>query len=239
MSRTTSLLTNQVRTPPGPPSPHPQNARFLTPLYSNTSESIFSQPLSFHIHLNPPGVPPPHPLFTPGPRKALCPRRTPRYAALANSSALNSLPPLFLSCPSFSPRHPLFSVVCSLFSQNRGGGVSPAPGPIYAHTHRPPAVVPAEQNPSNQKSASADLAIFPNRSSHKHLRRLLGLPSIPSTSSTSGISTPVLLDFGTQHPARRPSTSVPRKPEKILCLQSYCSRPAPQLDSSFLQEAPL
>src|SRR6201997_2038571 len=43
----------------------------------------------------------------------------------SKSLALSSLPPLDRSCLYFSPRHPLFSIVCSLFLQNTGGGVPP------------------------------------------------------------------------------------------------------------------
>ena len=43
--------------------------------------------------------------------------------ACSKSRNLSNLPPLYLSLPSFSRLHPLFSVTYSLFCQNTGGGV--------------------------------------------------------------------------------------------------------------------
>jgi hypothetical protein len=45
-----------------------------------------------------------------------------------NSRPLNRLRPLKVSCLSFCNLYPLFSVACSLFSQNAGGGVPQALG---------------------------------------------------------------------------------------------------------------
>src|ERR1700730_1308402 len=42
-----------------------------------------------------------------------------------NPHPFNRLQPLELSCLSFCNSHPLFSIACSLFSQNTGGGVPP------------------------------------------------------------------------------------------------------------------
>src|SRR5437899_12758251 len=44
-------------------------------------------------------------------------------AASSKSQSLNSLAPLEISCLSFSDPHPLFSIACSLFSENTGGVV--------------------------------------------------------------------------------------------------------------------
>src|SRR6266478_4968125 len=44
-------------------------------------------------------------------------------AASFKSQSLNSLAPLEISCLSFSDPHPLFSIACSLFSENTGGVV--------------------------------------------------------------------------------------------------------------------
>src|SRR6266478_890477 len=43
----------------------------------------------------------------------------------SKSQFLNSLPPLEISCRSFSDPHPLFSIACGLFLQNTGGVVPP------------------------------------------------------------------------------------------------------------------
>ncbi len=47
----------------------------------------------------------------------------PSLRAPSNSQSINDLPPLEISCRSFSDRHPLFSILCGLFSKNtRVGG---------------------------------------------------------------------------------------------------------------------
>lgn len=50
-----------------------------------------------------------------------------------NPQSFSSLPPLEISCLSFSDRRPLFSMACSLFSQNTGewGISAPAPRPLH------------------------------------------------------------------------------------------------------------
>jgi len=49
------------------------------------------------------------------------------YLTFANSCALNRLAPLELSCLSFPSSFRLFSMLCSLFSQNTRGGVCSTP----------------------------------------------------------------------------------------------------------------
>jgi hypothetical protein len=100
-----------------PPVVHPTNHRFSTSLFSAPSELLFSQLPCFHNHLR-------------------CPLlfslwRTTRTSPTSVSPCLcgkscpfSGLPPLVLSCRSFSHASPLFSTVCSLFCQNTGGGVS-------------------------------------------------------------------------------------------------------------------
>src|SRR6266404_3522730 len=116
---------------------HPENDRFLTPVFSSTSESLFSQLLCFHIYLRcpllfssvysvparPTGGPPASVPSVPG--------------RFFKSFAVNGLPPLVLSCLSFSRSLPLFSVTCSLLLQNRGVGVSPRPLSPLATRHSP------------------------------------------------------------------------------------------------------
>src|SRR5882762_10114528 len=103
-----------------PPALHPQNDRFLTPVFSSTSESLFSQLLCFQIYLR-------CPLLFSSVTSIL-------LFYLHRSPVTNhkprvffGLPPLVLSCLSFSRSLPLFSVTCSLLLQNRGVGVSPRP----------------------------------------------------------------------------------------------------------------
>ena len=54
----------------------------------------------------------------------MLPRQTtlPRPPNPANSFAPVSLQPLVSSCPSFCEPRPLFSIICSLFCKNTGGG---------------------------------------------------------------------------------------------------------------------
>src|SRR6266404_3913467 len=57
-----------------------------------------------------------------------------------NSCVLSSLPPLVFSLLSFRHRRPLFSMVCSLFVQNAGGGTPscvPSGGSAAPQTARP------------------------------------------------------------------------------------------------------
>ena len=69
---------------------------------------------------------------------------SPAHDSPVNPCPLNSLPPLEISCLSFSHSRPFFSIACSLFPQNTRGGVSPFPPepfrrtidlhPLYFHT---------------------------------------------------------------------------------------------------------
>src|SRR6266404_2883889 len=83
-----------------PPALHPQNDRFLTPLFSSTSELLFSQLLCFHIYLRCPL------LFSPALFKDL--PRSPQ--------ALSPLSTAFTPNRSLSP-------LSTAFTQNTGRGV--------------------------------------------------------------------------------------------------------------------
>jgi hypothetical protein len=93
------------------PALHPENDRFFTPLFSASSESLFSQLLCFHIYLRSPIV-----FFL-----------TPEFpclralgAGLSLSTLLSSAACRLFVCSLrvFSHALPLFSVVCSLFPKN-------------------------------------------------------------------------------------------------------------------------
>jgi hypothetical protein len=88
------------------------NHRFSTLLFSASSELLFPQLLSFHNHLR-------CPLFFLSVHSVL--RASPLRLRLSlNSLVFSGLAPLLVSCLSFSHSSPLFSVACSLFSQNTG-----------------------------------------------------------------------------------------------------------------------
>ena len=59
-SRRIPRSTSHSISPATPPrqtfAPPPGNHRFFTPFFSSTSETLFSQPLCFHIYRNPPIV---------------------------------------------------------------------------------------------------------------------------------------------------------------------------------------
>ena len=96
---------------------HLANYRFSTLLFSGASELLFSQLLSFHNHLR-------CPLVFSFLRSA--PAASVRSGAISffKSFVITRLPPLELTCLSFSHSLPLFSKACGLFCQNTGGGVS-------------------------------------------------------------------------------------------------------------------
>src|ERR1700675_4599469 len=56
MPRSLFLLTSPATIPSPPPALHPANNRFFTPLFSASSESLFSQILCFQIYLRCPLV---------------------------------------------------------------------------------------------------------------------------------------------------------------------------------------
>ena len=114
-------LSFQHFTNPSPPSPrHP---RLISSLLSSRYKFLVSQPLYFHIHPNPPGVPlPPH---TTDPRRAF-------FLAIIRSMFSATYRLFFLSCPHFRPRHPFFSITSSLFSKNTRGGYPPVSSHVDA-----------------------------------------------------------------------------------------------------------
>ncbi len=77
---------------------------------------------------------PPLPCVYPHASSVSAPERLPSRTKLIrplpepapNSQPFNSLPPLELSCLSFSTAHQLFSTTCSLFSQNTRGWGTPS-----------------------------------------------------------------------------------------------------------------
>ena len=52
-----------------------------------------------------------------------------------NHRSFKNLPPLEISCPSFSGSYRLFSTTCSLFSQNARGGVHVLAGHLWNQQH--------------------------------------------------------------------------------------------------------
>jgi hypothetical protein len=85
------------------------NHRFLSSLFSYSYKSLFPQSLYFHIHTKPPGC---------GDLGSLS-----RHSSLATRHfpfVLSNLPPLGLSCLSFSRSLRLFSTICGLFCKNAG-----------------------------------------------------------------------------------------------------------------------
>src|SRR6266403_3534469 len=116
MPRLTSVQTSSTTIPSPLSALHPANHRFFTPLFSSTSESLFSQLLYFHIYLRCPLVFSSHASI----------QRTWPIASLrlcGNSLHLRRLAPLVFSCFSISRSLRLFSIACGLFLQNTGGGV--------------------------------------------------------------------------------------------------------------------
>ena len=87
---------------------------FIAPLFSYSYKSLFPQPLSFHIHAKPPGCHPSPLLFRNSCLRVLC-------ASVANPFFSYSCRLFGLSLQSFLRSFPLFSIACSLFSQNTGG----------------------------------------------------------------------------------------------------------------------
>ena len=120
MPRSTSLLISPAKPPRRTRAAHPAINRFPTPLFSSSSESLFSQLLYFHNHLRCPidfssvySVPP-----------ASAPSVLSRFF---KSFPVNGLRALALSCASFRTSNPLFSIACTLFCKNTGGwGCPPA-----------------------------------------------------------------------------------------------------------------
>jgi hypothetical protein len=81
----------------------------LAPLFSYSYKSLFPQPLSFHIHANPPGC-------------FLLPCICTSHGSRVTSHAVSYSCHLFrLSLRSFLHSFPLFSIACSLFSRNTRG----------------------------------------------------------------------------------------------------------------------
>src|SRR5712672_152460 len=119
MPRSTSVQTSSSIIPSSLPAPHPANHRFFTPLFSFTSEPLFSQLLSFHIYLRCPLAFSPHASI-----QRIWPISSLRSLRLCGKSRrFLRLAPLVLSCLSFFLRPRLFSAACGLFLQNTGGGV--------------------------------------------------------------------------------------------------------------------
>ena len=114
---------------PTPPrqtfAPPPGNHRFFPPFFSSTSESLFSQPLCFHIYRNPPIVSPtahfhPGSFFFPPVHRSLNYVQLFCFQATANSWAI----------PRTST--PLQSAKYELFDKNTRGGGCQAHGTLQS-----------------------------------------------------------------------------------------------------------
>ncbi len=100
--------------------PRPLPTLFLAPLlFSYSCQSLFSQPLSLQINPKPGASPLEHSR----PKALPLPSRLPRPGRYGKAHLFISLPPLVLSCLSFSHTDPLFSIVYSLLWQKRGVGI--------------------------------------------------------------------------------------------------------------------
>jgi hypothetical protein len=93
----------------------PSHRRFATPLFSYSYESLFPQPLYFHIHPHRPGGVPLRRVPS-----GLCPGPVSKCLR-GKSHVVSGLRTLLRSWLSFSRWFPLFSTACSLFCQKQGG----------------------------------------------------------------------------------------------------------------------
>jgi hypothetical protein len=108
-----------------PPAVHRATNGIFAPLFSTSSELLFSQLLCFHIYLRCPL------LFSANPNFHVC--RSASTPSSCNLPAVRGLRALVLSCLSFSHSFPLFSIACSLpavcwaglFSRNTRGMGTP------------------------------------------------------------------------------------------------------------------
>src|SRR5713226_2343995 len=100
-------------------------ARCGEPLFSSLSKSLFSATPLFSHPSKSPGVWGSAPISPSFVSPCLC----------GKSIFFKSLPPLCVSLHSFSSRRPLFSIGCSLFSQNTRVGVS---SDVHTHALRIP-----------------------------------------------------------------------------------------------------
>ena len=110
-----------------PPALHPANHRFFTPLFSTSSESLFSQLLCFHIYLNPYR-------FFPRIKISRAYFLAARHSPFSNSFAVSTLRPLCFSCLSFSHSSCLFSMACGLPAGLWAGLFSKIPGVWVSRT---------------------------------------------------------------------------------------------------------